>query len=41
MKKEKLKTLILTALIINSIFLTTQIWFDKNYGPEGYNFFIH
>ncbi len=38
-KKENLKTYILTALIISSVILTGKIWFDEKLWPEGYNFF--
>lgn len=39
MKKEQLKSFILTVLILIAVFLTTQIWFDKKLWPNGYNFF--
>ncbi len=39
MKKERLKNLILTTLILCAFFLTSQIWFNKKLWPDGYNFF--
>ncbi len=41
MKKERLKNLILTTLIISAVFLTSQIWFNKKLWPDGYNFFAY
>ena len=38
MNKEHIKTFILILLIINSIQLSAQIWFDKNLWPDGYAF---
>ena len=39
MRKEKIKSIILFILIINCLYLTGQIWFDKKLWPSGYNFF--
>lgn len=39
MKKEHIKTFILILLIVNSLQLTVQIWFDSNLWPQGYGFF--
>lgn len=37
--KEKFKNVVLAALIISSVCLTLNIWFDKKLWPDGYNFF--
>ncbi|MBO7209304.1 MAG: hypothetical protein J6V58_06155 [Clostridia bacterium] len=39
MKKETIKNIILTLLIVNCIQLTAQIWLDEKLWPEGYDFF--
>jgi len=39
MKKETIKTIILSLLIINCIQLTAQIWLNKKLWPDGYDFF--
>ncbi len=39
MRKERIKTIILTLLILNCLHLTGQIWFNKKLWPTGYNFF--
>ncbi len=39
MHKERIKTIILTLLILNCLHLTGQIWFNKKLWPTGYNFF--
>lgn len=39
MKKERLKTIALTLLVICSIILTVNKWFSKKLWPDGYNFF--
>lgn len=41
MKKERIKSLILSALVISSLLLTGQIWFNEKLWPEGYNFFVN
>lgn len=41
MKKETIKTIILTLLIVNCVQLTAQIWLNKKLWPEGYNFFSY
>ncbi|HIV02705.1 MAG TPA: hypothetical protein IAC74_03960 [Candidatus Aphodoplasma excrementigallinarum] len=41
MKKERIKSLILSALVISSLLLTSQIWFNEKLWPEGYNFFVN
>ncbi len=38
MKKEHIKSFILILLIVNSIQLSAQIWFDGNLWPGGYSF---
>lgn len=38
MRKEHIKSFILILLIINSIQLSAQIWFDSNLWPGGYSF---
>lgn len=37
--KERIKNAVLAILIISSICLTLNIWFDKKLWPDGYNFF--
>ncbi|MBQ2754423.1 MAG: hypothetical protein IJF30_03070 [Clostridia bacterium] len=39
MKKETIKNIILTLLIVNCIQLTGQIWLNEKLWPEGYDFF--
>lgn len=39
MNKERIKTLLLSALIISSIVLSMQIWFNKKLWSSGYDFF--
>lgn len=39
MNKEKIKTLLLTSLVISSIVLTMQIWFNGKLWSEDYDFF--
>lgn len=41
MKKETIKTIILSLLIINCIQLTAQIWLNKKLWPDGYDFFSY
>lgn len=38
MKKETIKNIILTLLIVNCIQLTAQIWLNEKLWPEGYDF---
>lgn len=38
MNKERIKSFILILLILNSIQLTVQLWFDSNLWPAGYGF---
>lgn len=40
MKFRRTKSLILTCLIVSSIFLSAYVWFSEELWPEGYNFFI-
>ncbi len=40
MKKERIKNTILILLIICSLVLTCQIWFNEKLLPDGYNFFM-
>ena len=37
--KERIKNIVLALLIISSVCLTLNIWFDKKLWPDGYNFF--
>jgi len=37
---EKIKTLIIYILVLNSLFLTSKIWFSEKLWPSGYNFFV-
>lgn len=37
--KERIKNIVLALLIISSVCLTLNIWFDKKLCPDGYNFF--
>ncbi len=39
MKIERLKTILLVLLVISSIVLTINKWFNEKLWPEGYNFF--
>lgn len=39
MNKERIKLFILILLIVNSIQLTVQLWFDSNLWPEGFGEF--
>ncbi len=39
MKIERLKTILLILLVISSIVLTINKWFNEKLWPEGYNFF--
>lgn len=39
MKIERLKSILLVILVISSIILTANKWFDEELWPEGYNFF--
>ncbi len=41
MRKETIKTIILSLLIVNCIQLTAQIWLNQKLWPEGYNFFSY
>ena len=41
MKKERIKSAVLTVLVISSLLLTGQIWFNQRLWPEGYNFFVN
>lgn len=40
MNIERLKNIVLTLLLISSLVLTGQIWFNEKLWPEGYNFFV-
>lgn len=40
MKLERFKSALLIILIISSIVLSTQIWFNEKLWPDGYNFFV-
>lgn len=40
MKLERFKSIVLVLLIISSIVLATQIWFNEKLWPDGYNFFV-
>ncbi len=40
MKKEKLKTAILTVLISGAILLAANVWFGSGMWPRGYDFFV-
>ncbi len=40
MRKERIKSLVLVALILSSLLLTGQIWFNEKLWPDGYNFFV-
>lgn len=40
MKKERFKSVLLVTLVISSLLLTAQIWFNEKLWPEGYNFFV-
>lgn len=40
MKLERFKSVVLVLLIISSIVLSTQIWFNEKLWPDGYNFFV-
>ncbi len=39
MGKEKIKTVLLTVLILSSVFFTMQIWTSEKLWPSGYDFF--
>ena len=39
MKIERFKSILLVLLVISSIVLTINKWFDEKLWPEGYNFF--
>ena len=39
MKIERLKSILLVLLVISSIVLTVNKWFNEKLWPEGYNFF--
>ena len=39
MSKEKIKTILLTVLIISSVFFAMQIWTSEKLWPSGYDFF--
>ena len=39
MKIERLKSILLVLLVISSIVLTINKWFNEKLWPEGYNFF--
>lgn len=39
MRKESIKNIALSLLIISSVILTLNIWSDKKLWPDGYNFF--
>ncbi len=41
MKFERLKSILLVFLVISSIVLTVNKWFNEKLWPEGYNFFSH
>lgn len=40
MNKDRLKSLLLVILILNSVILTISIWFNEKLWPSGYNFFV-
>lgn len=40
-KLERFKSILLVLLVISSIVLTVNKWFDEKLWPEGYNFFSH
>ena len=40
-KLERFKSILLILLVISSIVLTVNKWFDEKLWPEGYNFFSH
>ncbi len=39
MKKERIKSIILVALVISSLLLTCNIWLNENLWPDGVHFF--
>ena len=39
MKKESIKTLLLSALVVCSMVLTSQIWFNEKLWSSDYDFF--
>ena len=39
MKIERFKSILLVLLVISSIVLTINKWFNEKLWPEGYNFF--
>jgi len=41
MKIERLKSILLIILVISSIVLTANKWYNKELWPEGYSFFSH
>ena len=40
-RKEQMKSTLLIALVISSLVLTSQIWFNEKLWPDGYNFFVN
>lgn len=40
-RKEQIKSTLLIALVISSLVLTSQIWFNEKLWPDGYNFFVN
>ncbi len=41
MNKERIKSFILILLILNSVYLTIQLWFDSKLMPDGNGFFYY
>lgn len=39
MKTERIKNIVIVLLIISSLVLSCQIWFNEKIWPDGYNFF--
>ena len=39
MKKERIKNIVLTALVLCSLLLTGKIWLNETLWPDGYHFF--
>lgn len=40
MFSERVKSIILSLLILSSLLMTGQIWFNKKLWPDGYDFFV-
>ncbi len=41
MKKDRITSVILIALVLSSVMLTVKIWFSEELWPDGYNFFVN